>query len=278
MYRYRFLVTFNDCDELVLRCHKSDAIGFMHDHDYYEICMVTSGRIIHRTPRYIQTLDPGNIMLIRPHDRHCYDKADEDEYEMFNLVMKRDCLSAALSWLYRGAYMGMIDGAKEPLEHILSNKQLYFLKEQLNELITLGYNQPQLKSLLVFLLVNCFTFEREHEHSDIPSWIVTVVREMQQPTNLAKGLSQLNALSGRTPSYVSRVIKKHYGITPTELVNNMRIDYAMYLLKHTNKSVLDISLECGIDNLSHFYHLFAKRSEYSPARYRKAYLAKQQKE
>ncbi|SHH72406.1 helix-turn-helix domain-containing protein, partial [Clostridium grantii] len=45
--------------------------------------------------------------------------------------------------------------------------------------------------------------------------------------------------------------------------------YAKNLLTNTNMSILDISMESGFENLSHFYHLFKKNFQVTPAKFRK---------
>ena len=39
----------------------------------------------------------------------------------------------------------------------------------------------------------------------------------------------------------------------------------------TEEEIVAVSLKAGFENLSHFYHLFRKRFQLSPARYRKAH-------
>lgn len=60
-------------------------------------------------------------------------------------------------------------------------------------------------------------------------------------------------------------------MTPTEYVNGLRLAYARHLLKYTDHSVLDISMECGFENPSHFYHLFAASVGHSPAAFRRKF-------
>ncbi|WP_414705244.1 helix-turn-helix domain-containing protein [Pseudobacteroides sp.] len=65
-----------------------------------------------------------------------------------------------------------------------------------------------------------------------------------------------------------RVFKQFLNMTPTEYINNLRLKYAKHLLLTTKISVIDISLEAGFDNLSHFYHLFKEQMKTPPTQLR----------
>jgi len=68
--------------------------------------------------------------------------------------------------------------------------------------------------------------------------------------------------------WLSKEIKKRTGKTYTELAQNKRLSQAAYLLKNTNKLVIDIALEVGYDNISYFHRIFQKRYGMTPRQYR----------
>ena len=69
--------------------------------------------------------------------------------------------------------------------------------------------------------------------------------------------------------WLSKEIKKRTGKTYTELVQIKRLTQAAYLLRNTNKSVTDVALEVGYDNISYFYRIFQNRYGITPRQYRK---------
>jgi AraC family cel operon transcriptional repressor len=87
--------------------------------------------------------------------------------------------------------------------------------------------------------------------------------------NFTKGLNAMYQLSQRSPGHLNRVFKQLLNMTPTEYINSLRIKYAKHLLLTTRINVIDISLEAGFDNLSHFYHLFRKQMKTTPIQLRK---------
>jgi AraC-like DNA-binding protein len=73
----------------------------------------------------------------------------------------------------------------------------------------------------------------------------------------ALGRSQFHAL-----------FKAETGQTFTEFLAGIRCDKAAELLVNSDRTILDIAVSCGFNNLSHFYHVFKSRKGMSPKRYR----------
>lgn len=74
---------------------------------------------------------------------------------------------------------------------------------------------------------------------------------------------------GLSRSYFSSRFKKYVGKTFTEFVCELRIDYAEKLLRETTKSVLEIALCCGYDDLYYFNRIFKEDKQCSPGEYRR---------
>ena len=72
-----------------------------------------------------------------------------------------------------------------------------------------------------------------------------------------------------TPEHLSRVFRKYLNETPTDYINELRLNYAANLLSNSDENIPFISMEAGFENLSHFYHLFKKKFNTSPAEFRK---------
>ena len=126
----------------------------------------------------------------------------------------------------------------------------------------------KLRALLVQIFSEFFMFFRPEE-SKIPVWLDTAYAQMQKPQNFTQGLSRLYALTGKSPAYLARCFRKYYGTTPTEFINESRLNYCASLLLCSNLSVTDICMECGFENLSWFYEVFERKFGLAPLQYRK---------
>ena len=60
------------------------------------------------------------------------------------------------------------------------------------------------------------------------------------------------------------------GIAPYEYLIIRRIEYALNLLRETNMSIMEISENCGFNNLANFNRVFKKMNGMTPREYRKS--------
>ncbi|NLW02887.1 MAG: helix-turn-helix transcriptional regulator [Clostridiaceae bacterium] len=84
-------------------------------------------------------------------------------------------------------------------------------------------------------------------------------------------LKDLAAVAGMSPNYFHRVFSKAMGITPNEFVISRKISRARELLATTSKSISDISVICGFDNMAYFSYVFKRYSGITPSSFRTAY-------
>jgi AraC family transcriptional regulator len=81
-------------------------------------------------------------------------------------------------------------------------------------------------------------------------------------------LDRLAARAGLSKFYFNRLFKNATGVTPLHYQTNLRMDAARRLLRETKKSALEIALEVGYANPSHFAQVFRKETGLSPSDYR----------
>lgn len=69
-------------------------------------------------------------------------------------------------------------------------------------------------------------------------------------------------------SYLSRLFRKAYGLTPTDYIRKVRIDASKRLLVSTNISVSSIAMNVGFQDPNYFYKVFEKQTGMRPSEYR----------
>jgi AraC family transcriptional regulator len=89
--------------------------------------------------------------------------------------------------------------------------------------------------------------------------------------NLAEefNLERLAARAGLSKFYFNRLFKNAMGVSPTRYHINLRMDKAKRLLRETKKSIVEIALDVGYANPSHFAQLFRRETGLSPSDYRR---------
>lgn len=81
-------------------------------------------------------------------------------------------------------------------------------------------------------------------------------------------ISSLAKKCNYSPSYYRTRFKKVTGISPSEFLINLRLEKAFILVSFTEKSMSEISTECGFYDESQFSRLFKKEYGISPKSYR----------
>jgi AraC family transcriptional regulator len=81
-------------------------------------------------------------------------------------------------------------------------------------------------------------------------------------------LDRLAARAGLSKFYFNRLFKSAIGVSPSRYHIALRTDQAKRLLRETKKSVVDVALDVGYTNPSHFAQLFRRETGLSPSDYR----------
>jgi len=82
-------------------------------------------------------------------------------------------------------------------------------------------------------------------------------------------LDRLAAQAGLSKFYFNRLFKNALGVAPSRYQINLRMEAARRRLRETKQSVVDIALEVGYANPSHFAQLFRRETGLSPSNYRR---------
>jgi AraC family cel operon transcriptional repressor len=106
---------------------------------------------------------------------------------------------------------------------------------------------------------------------DAPTWLIQACSDIRKPEHFSRGVEQFLRLCGRSREHVARTVRQHLHQTPTEYVNSIRMTYAQRQLEMGSQDILDIAMDCGIQNLSHFYNLFRARTGTTPRKYRRSH-------
>ena len=80
-------------------------------------------------------------------------------------------------------------------------------------------------------------------------------------------LSQLAALVDLSPHYFSELFKQSTGKTIHAYVLDRRVEFAKQQLRNTDRKIIDIGMEAGFPNPSHFARVFRKVVGASPSRF-----------
>jgi AraC family transcriptional regulator len=80
-------------------------------------------------------------------------------------------------------------------------------------------------------------------------------------------LTEIAAEVKMSPYYFARLFKQSMGIAPYQYLIQQRVERAKRLLKQRNDAIVDVALQCGFANQSHFTKLFRQLTGMTPKAY-----------
>lgn len=251
---------------------------YPHRHSYYEIFITVSGVVTHWVNGKEYELPEGSLVFIRPDDIHGYkynnEKSRDTEY--VNLAFSKEIANSVFEFLSPDFPTDTLFKSELPPTVVLNSAEKKRLLSQLSELNTLNWKSEKrfrlrLKTILADIFAHCFYNISDKTDAEIPQWFSQLLKEMNLPENFTNGISVMIEKSRKSREHLSRVTKKYLGVSLTEYINNLRVNYAANLLLNTNFRIIDICYMCGFQNLGYFYKIFKNQYNISPAMFAKRY-------
>lgn len=236
----------------------------LHDHEFYEIVLLVSGRTTHRLNETTHPMDDGDIMFICPDDVH--------QFEGYSAVTELLSLQVRVDEMERfmdvyGAREILSAPDRPPCLH-LDTSEVHALSEIYSRMVVLddGEHLSQYR-ILLGRIVQCYLAHAIQGNN--PVWLRMAMDQMALPANAAEGVSAFLRLSNLSHAQLCRLMKKHYGTTPQQYVKNLRLNLAHERIVSTPTDFLTISMEVGYNSFSHFCTSFKERFGLSPSELRR---------
>ena len=260
-----------------------------HSHDFVEVLLVSSGGLCHRINSETQKLEAGDICFLRPDDTHNF-APDESHAKVEILMFDFDAvfLQALCAYFGDDAFLRRTNSPALPHVFRMDAAALSSLYNKL-----LRFNSPnsvadtvaggsstaiRAKALVCELYSKFFANDPSPPGGAerIPRWLEVLCNAMSAKENFTEGLPRLCALAYRSSGHVCKAFRKHLGKSPTEFINELRLNHAAWQLADTNTDILEIANDLNFQSLSRFYALFRKKYGVTPAAYRRMHSPERQ--
>lgn len=262
------------CNGFCTVINNQTQMELLHTHDYYEIFLITSGTAVHYVNGTHISLGKGALVFTRPTDCHCYLPPISSDFCLINLILTKKLITEILNFLGNDFQLETFFDCANPPWHNLSSSSYEPLCARLNRLMifpkeNIGSYNAAYKLAAIDIISHFFFSNEQTENPAYPGWLNQLITKMYLPQNYTKGLPQMYLLANCTPEHLCRTFRKYIRQSPTQFINNIKLDEAARKLIYTDKAIIDLAEEIGFQNLSHFYHLFHDRYQMSPSNYRK---------
>ncbi|MEM6478374.1 MAG: AraC family transcriptional regulator [Pseudomonadota bacterium] len=240
-----------------------------HDHDFFEVFLIVKGRTLHWINGSNQQLERGQLMFMRPSDKHAF-RAGAEGCEIVNVMFRKGTAQHLVS-RYAETIAGRFFDAPGALPelHTLGPRQFERALGVTAQLQTADRALARIEEFLL-TLVNRVAVPAPHVVTTGPAWFSAACSAAQNIEVFSKGAPGFIEAAGRSHEHVCRTCKDVLGVTPTDYINRLRIDHAARLLRTEDTSIEAIAALCGFENTSYFYRLFQRNYGDTPRRYRAA--------
>ncbi|MEM6854011.1 MAG: AraC family transcriptional regulator [Planctomycetota bacterium] len=249
-----------------------------HDHDYFEIAVVTGGRSRHRTLYGESVLRPRHVMLIPPGTWHAY--AEADRLRVRNWGFRAEVLRRELAWLMDEPCFAALlwqrptgDGAP-PVTLGRFSPSAHQRAVALSDRVALlrpAQNVAAVAALLELLELCSQAMDAPRDQRDTsPPHRAVVAATALLLERYAEDWT-LPALARAVhvePSYLTRLFSLHIGRPPMAYLGRLRLERAAALLLSGDQPVGEIGRSVGLDDPTYFARRFRQHFGVSPSRFR----------
>lgn len=238
-----------------------------HFHDYYVIGFIEAGTRCLSCKNKDYTVTSGHILLFNPGDNHSCMQCDGGTLDYRGLNISKEIMLSLTE---------EITGEKKLpgfSKNVIQNNGLNCCLHTLHQMIMEGSKEFEKEEALLFLISELIGQYGQPFEKCIPECreeIELVCAFMKLHFEEPITLEDLCARSNLSKSTLLRAFTKSKGVTPYRYLQAIRVDMAKRLLEN-GASPMNVSLQTGFSDQSHFSNSFTSFIGLSPAVYRRIF-------
>lgn len=241
---------------------------FWHRHDYYELFLVERGAATHFINGRTERLERGAMVFVRPDDTHAFRALPEGGCRIINVMFWPETADH-LHHRYGAELKARFFWSEGPVPetHLLRGPRMERAVNSAKELQTSRRSLSRVEQFLLFIMTRVVDYAAALPEQS-PDWLIRACSAARDPEVFRAGVPAFVARAGRGHEHVCRSLQRHLGMSPSAYINRLRMEHAAMRLGSGDASVQDIAIDCGLENLSHFYKLFREHYGTTPRKYR----------
>jgi len=254
-----------------------------HYHQEFELSFITEGSGRRIVGDSVEEFHPGDLIFIGPRIPHVWfsqtpllNQHSGRTLESVYLLFNQDILPTGLTSLPEFSHVNRAMN--------LSERGIRITGDTLNQVSRIMLQLPYLSSLKRLMLFyeimdiigksNSFFYlasadyvksKFESTNNRVKKIHEFLMKNYLEDTNL----EEIASIVHMAPASTCRFFKSSTGLTIFEYLNKIKIEYACKLLLNTDLNIVNISYDCGFNNLSHFNKQFRKFIGKTPSHFRK---------
>lgn len=237
---------------------KGENLSFYeHMHNSFELFVVTDGELKVTVNDIEYLLQKGEGALIFPNQRHSF-SSEKSKHQY---------------WIFS---QSLIETFSNQVLYKMPKSNKFAISQSVFKLLcnTKPTDSVFKKKGAVYCLIAEFDKNAEYIDKNRLSlhFLDKALEFIEENYSTDCSLSKASAKLGYSYTYISKYFQKSFGIAYNSFLNQFRISKACYLLKNTELSILECSMECGYKSVYSFMRNFKAICKVTPSEYREKRL------
>ena len=253
----------------------------LHWHEEMEITLIQDGTSDYKVGQKVLEANAGDIILIPPYCTHSACEIPEKTMISDSMVFHPDYLGANNQDLSASKYLRPMAEGQLLMQEVIRDGDAGYAEIKdtfIRALDCFKNKQPfyemLLKEKLLHILILLFSYGyiRESDDSHITSenrrHIKSALEYITDHYSEKISISEMAQLAGFSENYFMSLFRQYVGMSCIQYVNHYRIQKAAHALEETTKSVSEIAMIHGFDNISYFNLQFRRTFGMTPREFR----------
>ena len=246
----------------------------LHWHEEMEITLIQDGTSDYKVGQKVFEANAGDIILIPPYCTHSACEIPGKTMISDSMVFHPDYLGANNQDLSASKYLRPMAEGQLLMQEVIRDGDAGYAEIKdtfIRALDCFKNKQPfyemLLKEKLLHILILLFSYGyiRESDDSHITSenrrHIKSALEYITDHYSEKISISEMAQLAGFSENYFMSLFRQYVGMSCIQYVNHYRIQKAAHALEETTKSVSEIAMIHGFDNISYFNLQFLQTND-----------------
>lgn len=236
-----------------------------HFHQEWSLSLIKSGSEIIKTQQVEFQLNTDSLILIPPYLTHANSGHQEAGWQYASIYINQDAAKSICR-----DYQSMLPTGYDECFKVSYRPEFVMLfKELIKEDISNIIRESLIKKLFIDLLLeNNQPFQEQSEKSNQSIFLNEIIEFLRMNSSRKITLTELSYQFKRDKYKLLRSFRNGIGLTPQEYLTALRIELSKRLL-FIGMPLVEVALESGFYDQSHFTHKFNKYVGVSPLTYQK---------
>lgn len=270
--------------EISYKKEPSTVKNLMHYHDGYELVLYVECDIECFVKNYNYKIVDSSLLFISPYDMHTFNYTLGTTYTRYVMYFHENFIQSILESQEIKNIINRLNNLQS--QQITLNADTFIKISGLFSTMFKYSEDPKfpsniknviLKNYLSILLIEFSSLFSNNDTSPLPlqskssKLVYDIISYIDKSYANDITLDAIKDMLFIDKFYMCHLFKKTTGISIVDYIQKRRIIESQKLLINSDLSVIQICYDCGFNNLQHFYRIFKKHTNNTPAQYKAPY-------